>query len=109
MNLIPNKIKVFKLLSDGNTYINSTLPVTQSDKKDSINIDFNDLTLENKEQLKKISDNTETYINSLYESISKLTGLCRSDIKLYKSLISLYEQAVDLKNITDQLIEKQSN
>lgn len=109
MNLIPNKIKVFKLLSDGNTYINSTLPVTQSDKKESIDIDFNGLTLENKEQLKKISDNTETYINSLYESIGKLTGLCRSDIKLYKSLIGLYEQAVDLKNITDQLIEKQSN
>ena len=109
MNLIPNKIKVFKLLSDGDTYINSTLPVTQSDKQDNLDIDFNSLTSEVKEQLREISGNTESYINSLYESIGKLTGLCRSNIKLYKSLVSLYEEAVELKTITDQLIEKQSN
>ena len=109
MNLIPNKIKVFKLLSDGDTYINSTLPEKQSDKQDNLNIDFNSLTYEAKEQIKEILVNTETYIDSLYESIGKLTGLCRSNIKLYKNLVSLYEQAVDLKNITDQLIEKQSN
>lgn len=109
MNLIPNKIKVFKLLSDGDTYINSTLPVTQSDKQDRLDIDFNSLTYEAKEQLKEISVNTETYIDSLYKSIGKLTGLCRSNIKLYKNLVSLYEEAVELKTITDQLIEKQSN
>ena len=109
MKIMPNKIKVFKLLSDGDTYINSTLPVKQSDKQDRIDIDFNSLTYEAKEQLKEISVNTETYIDSLYKSIGKLTGLCRSNIKLYKNLVSLYEQAVDLKNITDQLIEKQSN
>lgn len=109
MNLIPNKIKVFKLLSDGDIYINSTLPVTQSDKQNNLDIDFNSLTYEDKEQLREISGNTESYINSLYESIDKLTGLCRSNIKLYKSLVSLYEEAVELKTITDQLIEKQSN